>query len=351
MSYIKPQSLSAIEETRELFDKHAAQIGTISFSEHVHKNLPNICLFLKLEPCEELYSEIRGAMSVTLKKVEPFDQTFIDKGTEQMSASRQKSKFNYIVSGYTAYRLRVLCNFLDIEVPHWIPNVFKTESIDNSHAYSYLIDWSDVEPSTISDREILLLPPVVQSYFDVKIESKLSPTPVESSHQQGTQQSSLPESTNVTFIHAATSSEAIENKRNSIDIPDEVQRNIYIARKYLQMQAGAVERNIKFTLTLEDLASVLRVKRCFYTGEELIHFERSHTENAPSTLPGNYLTIDRVNNDIGYEPGNVVACAKAINEAKDRMSKEDFEQALAIKKMLRTSNINLNSEQLKIMSL
>lgn len=129
---------------------------------------------------------------------------------------------------------------------------------------------------------------------------------------------------------------------------DAVQRSLYIAKKYLKMQSGAVERGLSFTLTLDDMANLLRSKRCHYTGRDLVSFEHSALDKAD--LPDNYLTIDRVDNNIGYEIGNVVVCAKSINQLKDQMSKEEFDQAIAIQKMLKTSGVSLSPQQLAIMS-
>jgi hypothetical protein len=84
------------------------------------------------------------------------------------------------------------------------------------------------------------------------------------------------------------------------------------AQKYVRLQQSAQRRGIEFALPFTSLKNLYRAKRCFFTGVELV-------------LGGdrpNSLTIDRVDNNRGYVPGNVVACSHAFNQAKGDLSVE-----------------------------
>lgn len=78
-----------------------------------------------------------------------------------------------------------------------------------------------------------------------------------------------------------------------------------VIAKYNQLKQSAKSRNIKFSLTFEDVEKLLSVKRCYYTG---IRFKPSGSLKA--------RTIDRIDNKKGYEKGNVVACCRQINMLK-----------------------------------
>lgn len=82
----------------------------------------------------------------------------------------------------------------------------------------------------------------------------------------------------------------------------------HVARKYLQLKDNALTRGINFSLTLEDVRTVLNATRCAYSG---VWFDK-----APN---GDKLTFDRVDNTKGYEPGNVVACLESINRLKNEL--------------------------------
>ena len=82
-----------------------------------------------------------------------------------------------------------------------------------------------------------------------------------------------------------------------------------VAKKFIALNKSASDRDKPFNLTLIGVANLLRAKKCFYTGKE---------------LNDNNLSIDRVDNKLGYVTGNVVACRKDINQAKNQLSIEDI---------------------------
>lgn len=81
----------------------------------------------------------------------------------------------------------------------------------------------------------------------------------------------------------------------------------FVAIKYLSKQTNAVKRGIVYTLTLTDMKSLLKKKKCFYSGIEL-------------QLKGDHhLTLDRIDSTKGYENGNVVVCSDVVNEIKNKL--------------------------------
>ncbi len=80
-------------------------------------------------------------------------------------------------------------------------------------------------------------------------------------------------------------------------------------RKYYQYQKGAESRGRKFELSFEDYLS-LSSSPCHYCGEK------------PLTQNG----IDRVDNTVGYNKENCVACCSLCNKMKHTYSVECFIQ-------------------------
>lgn len=100
----------------------------------------------------------------------------------------------------------------------------------------------------------------------------------------------------------------------------------YVAAKYLSKKHNAISRGIDFCLTLSDMARLLKVKKCYYSGITL-------------TLEGDHkLTLDRKNDSIGYSKENTFACSYTVNQIKNKLleSRKDTKgmQDKDIKKML-----------------
>lgn len=77
--------------------------------------------------------------------------------------------------------------------------------------------------------------------------------------------------------------------------------------KLLKYKKDANKRNKTWNLQ-DNYAKELMVKPCHYCGE----------------LYNKLNGIDRLNNDIGYEEGNVVSCCSECNFSKHTSNKEDF---------------------------
>lgn len=104
-------------------------------------------------------------------------------------------------------------------------------------------------------------------------------------------------------------------------IPD-----IEVAKKMLNLKQSADSRNIKFDLSFLTLKKLMEQKKCFYTN---INFE-SKGDLA--------LSIDRIDNKLGYIEGNVVACTVEMNRKKADITLEEIELIYkAIKKVKKIS--------------
>lgn len=81
-----------------------------------------------------------------------------------------------------------------------------------------------------------------------------------------------------------------------------------VARKYLDKLQNARERGLEFTLTLRDVARLMKRKRCYFTGIELL-------DTSGSAHPQK-RTFDRLDSSKGYTPENTVASSHAANSSK-----------------------------------
>ena len=90
--------------------------------------------------------------------------------------------------------------------------------------------------------------------------------------------------------------------------------DLQIARKLVALYSSASDRNIEFDLPFQSLKNIFNAKRCYYTGVEF-----SNKPNHPLSR-----TIDRVDNNLGYIAGNVVACTKEFNGKKANLTKDDI---------------------------
>lgn len=104
-----------------------------------------------------------------------------------------------------------------------------------------------------------------------------------------------------------------------------------VALKYLQKQINAQERGLEFTLTLQDMRALLKKKTCYYSGVTL-------------TLTGETaLSLDRIDDSIGYTRENTCACASVVNKVKNELLEKNLCKGLTntqIKRML-TSFVNI----------
>lgn len=91
-----------------------------------------------------------------------------------------------------------------------------------------------------------------------------------------------------------------------------------VLRRY---KSKAIKAGRVFSLT-DDQADILFSSNCFYCGTPPNNHQghQHHNYNGGFTYNG----IDRLNNDIGYEWDNCVACCDMCNKAKRDIPEEDF---------------------------
>lgn len=78
----------------------------------------------------------------------------------------------------------------------------------------------------------------------------------------------------------------------------------HIARKYYEKYINASRRGIEFDLCISDFKKLLKAKKCAYTG---VAFEKEGP---------NSITIERIDNSLGYVPGNCIPVTEAANQWK-----------------------------------
>ena len=100
----------------------------------------------------------------------------------------------------------------------------------------------------------------------------------------------------------------VMNKKSELENADSIKTeskdvnfNLMVARKYITKCNNATNKGIDFTLTLPDVARIMKTKKCYYSGID---------------LSKDTITIDRIDNSKGYIKGNVVACHDEVNAFK-----------------------------------
>lgn len=88
---------------------------------------------------------------------------------------------------------------------------------------------------------------------------------------------------------------------------------------YYRYWKGAKDRDLSFSLSFDDVLGVVQ-QDCFYCGEKPYICFKTTDARQGFTCNG----IDRLDNTIGYEKGNIVPCCKQCNKAKLKRNKEDF---------------------------
>lgn len=108
--------------------------------------------------------------------------------------------------------------------------------------------------------------------------------------------------------------------------PYEKPSDIDVASKFMSLNSNAISRSKEFSLTLIDVRRLLTKKRCEYTGIELT----KATSSPPNDTD---RTIDRLDSDIGYIPGNVFAVSHKANSLKNVFFEKDSENKTTVELM------------------
>ena len=95
-----------------------------------------------------------------------------------------------------------------------------------------------------------------------------------------------------------------------------------------QLQQWAKNRKIDFNISTDDLLD-LREKqkgKCYYTGYDMEYWCIHYKDGKESEKGKRQLSCDRLDNNRGYEKGNVVLCCTIANKMKNILSQKEFYQ-------------------------
>lgn len=87
--------------------------------------------------------------------------------------------------------------------------------------------------------------------------------------------------------------------------------DLQVAIKYRNKATDAKSRGLDFKLTLLDFRRLMQRQRCDYTGRQMTF----RTDTVSKQLDTD-LTVERIDNNEGYVPGNCIAVCKAANAFK-----------------------------------
>lgn len=92
--------------------------------------------------------------------------------------------------------------------------------------------------------------------------------------------------------------------------------DLEISQRMVRTAHSARSRDIEFNMSFEYMKELLNTKICFITGT-LLQMEDDSLDD--------YLTLERLDNSVGYTDDNVVACRSYINKKKGDLSVKEVE--------------------------
>lgn len=97
--------------------------------------------------------------------------------------------------------------------------------------------------------------------------------------------------------------------------------DLFLKERHSNLKRRAAAQSTYFNLTLVDFIEIYHSQdgKCFYTGAEL------HVK-AGEGRKENSLSVDRVNNKLGYTRENVVFCTSRINTVKSNLTLEEIKE-------------------------
>lgn len=78
------------------------------------------------------------------------------------------------------------------------------------------------------------------------------------------------------------------------------------------LETRAEQKGLDFDLTVSDVRTLLKTKRCYYTGAELMKEHGVDRQNKP--------TFERIDSSKGYTRGNVKVVSEKANHAKSDLT-------------------------------
>lgn len=86
-------------------------------------------------------------------------------------------------------------------------------------------------------------------------------------------------------------------------------KDIFLAKKYLNLNKNASDRSLEFKLSIQDVAELLNIEECYYTGKKITKANRS---------------IERLDSTRGYTKENCVVVDRSINSLKADLSWDEI---------------------------
>lgn len=90
----------------------------------------------------------------------------------------------------------------------------------------------------------------------------------------------------------------------------------------------AAKKGLMFSITEQDILTLWWQQDglCHYTGQPMKH-KRDDSVGGPSTQS---VSLDRLDNNIGYVNGNVVLCLASVNTMKNTMTLQEFKELITV---------------------
>lgn len=145
------------EQFRSLLQSHIAKLKSLQFSERFFHLCSNAAALVPAAETLQFYEEIKQRMSVSISPTEPNDHIFIDGGISHINKIIASKKPYTYLTPYSVFFLRKNAANLSVQMPEWLPEVYKTDSLDGNHSYTYLFNWSTVRVEHLCSRYIGML--------------------------------------------------------------------------------------------------------------------------------------------------------------------------------------------------
>lgn len=123
-------------------------------------------------------------------------------------------------------------------------------------------------------------------------------------------------------------------KTEKVNSNESVHKDVDIAERYVMKKKNALSRNKDFLLSFGEYKQLISRKVCFYT-----------------KLPmsgKNYLTLDRIDNSIGYTKENTVPCCNEFNQLKEHLFESENSFWLGKEEILLKALTKLIEEKKKV---
>lgn len=335
--------------SRDIFD-------TLDFAKFIGA-FHDVELLVPSEEIEPLYIEARQAIDDGMFVTRSLE-AFIDSGLAHMETVKRRAKetgkpmSNMRLSAHSVNRIKEfltelqLDNLPDLVVPDYLAGTYIVENeYGSARRYSAYWKWSTVDVQYI-DRQLLpaiskLAIEYEQAWRENRIASVNVVRPPLPSVDNIPSLNELPKKV-VTLVSSVALPETVKEElldekidalRDELEFQQLLQREVnenvkfsmFTARRYLDKVHDAYRRGIEFSLTIEDFAALMRHRVCHFTNVPLV-VDIGEQGLRERRIPDNYLSLDRLDSNLGYHRNNVVVCAHSVNVHKNRMSEQQFKQ-------------------------